>query len=364
MNIGIYELLREHNKGFHILDCAVRSKDCIYIMFQNHFDENTEVLFHAGFYYPKTERVWGYDGFSDFYECRSCVLQNGPVIVVDSNGAVLSQTGETSHDTNFQIEESIPTIPNVMVLSVKNIDGKVYMAGTLRTVFRREGPNKWTCLFGNDLKVRDEEDKQGRDFGFEDIDGFAADDIYACGGDGDLWHYDGKNWQEIDCPTNKSLYAICCAGDGKVYVGGHSGILMEGRGDKWKVLLDKVPWIKRMEWFKDRLYLATKRGLYIYHNGQLTNPLGGISLLSRPESESEKRVKKLLVKAGGDKEMIDLVMTTEVSDEKIVAPSSLHTLSTDGNLLVVGGRDSVVVFDGENWKKLYSQYGVNVGGAL
>ncbi len=375
MNIGIYEKLRGAIKDYHIRSCAIRSKNCIYITFENHPEKkDADIKFCAGLFYPKTERVWSGDLFTNIYRGKSCVVPGGPAVVVDFNGKVISQTGEISRETGFESEKRLPLLNQVAVNQVREIDGKAYMAGGLRTVFRREGPGKWTCLSGNDLAVRDEEDRQKRDFGFEDIDGFAANDIYACGGKGDICHYNGQEWDEIDCPTNITLLSICCAGNGKVYAGGIKGVLLEGRGDKWKVV-DNLGadwmnvWITSLAWYKGKLYLATDRGLYEYHDGKIVKSPGltGLSLIPDEESadaKSKERIKKMLVKAGADKDAVELATTVSIPDKGILAPSGLHTLSTDGELLVLGGSDKVAVFDGLTWGILYASTGINMGGSL
>lgn len=371
-NIGIYDKLRQSLTNFHISNCSIRSKNCIYIMFEDHqeYDENADVLFRAGTFYPKTKGVWGYDGFKKVYRVKSCVIPNGPAIVVDFNGQALSQTGEEKEETVFEFEKRLPLIRQIRVMQVREIDGKAYMAGSLRTVFRREGPNKWTCLSGNDLSVRDEGDRQKRDLGFDDIDGFSANDIYACGGEGDLFHYDGKQWHEIDSPTNVDLLSICCAGNGKVYVGGMKGMLLEGRGDEWEVVGKcGSSWLKSMAWYKDKLYIAADTGPYEYHNGKIQSVpgLSGLSIVPDKESqdeESNKRVKKLLAEAGADEEAVELAMNYAPTNNGIRAPAALHTVCTDGELLILGGAEKVAVFDGTTWKILYATYGTDIGGAL
>lgn len=368
MKKGIYDQLREALREFDIVNCAIRSKNCIYIFFQHDTDEDDEdadILFRAGFYYPMTERVWGFDGFRNVYKGKSCVIPNGPVVVVDFNGQVFSQTGETEKKSKFEFEERLPLIRQVSVMQVREIAGYAYMSGTLRTVFRRESPGKWKCLFGNDLAVRDEEKKQGRSLGFHDIDGFAADDIYACGGEGDLCHYDGRRWDVLDSPTNQDFLSLCCAGNGKVYVGGMKGTLVEGRGDEWKVVSqggDK--WIRSMAWFKDRLYLATDQGLCEYNDDRVRPAAGLSGIAIGSETASGKRIKKLMREAGASEEAIDLTNLADSSKEAILAPAALHTLSTDGELLVLGGADKVAVFDGKDWRILYAPYGINMGGSL
>jgi hypothetical protein len=53
--------------------------------------------------------------------------------------------------------------------------------------------------------------------GFEDVDGFSAQDVYLVGKAGDVWHFDVQTARPLDFPSNVSLYCVCCGGDGKTY---------------------------------------------------------------------------------------------------------------------------------------------------
>jgi hypothetical protein len=390
MDKGVYKEMQKRLKGFSILHSCIRNQNCIYILFENNYDwddEDAEVIFRSGFFYPKTERKWGYEGFSDFYSPQACVLPapDNTFVVVDVKGQVITQTGITSN-TGFSGEERIPLIRQVYVMSVREIGGAAFIAGTLRTVFRREGPNRWTCLSGNDLAVRDEEEKQGRDFGFNDIGGFSLEDIYACGDDGDLCYYNGKQWETLDSPTNEKLTALCCAPNGKVYIGGGDGLLIEGRGDEWQIIgrrdtrgfttdgsqeqAGMGATIKDMAWYKDRLYMATDQGVYEYADGRIQRAPGINGLIPHPDEGKtgepllNERLQKLLVQAGGDESAVSLVSLPEAQSEGILGPAALRSLSTDGELLVLGGADKVAVYDGNAWCILYAPYGIDAGGAL
>jgi hypothetical protein len=390
MNKGIYDTMQEHLKGFSIVSTIIRSSDCIYILFENNReldDEEAQILFRAGFFYSSTVRKWGYKEFINFYKARACVLPSpdNNLVCVDFKGNVITQTGITSN-TGFNIEEKIPLIRQVSVMNVREIGGKAFIAGNLRTVFRREGPNNWVCLFGNDLALRDEKQRLNRSFGFYDIGGFSLNDIYACGDDGDVCHYDGTKWMVINVPTNKDLLAIhCCASNGKVYMGGRDGLLIEGRADEWQIIGKNTPGfstdgsqeqagmgatIKDMVWYKDRLYMATDQGLYEYIDGGIQRTLGLNVLIPNPNEEElsepllNERVQELLVLAGADENVVSLASLPEPKTEGILGPAALHSLSTDGELLVLGGADKVAVYDGETWRILYAPYGIDAGGAL
>ena len=153
-----------------------------------------------------------------------------------------------------------------LLCHVRAIDGKAYAVGMDRQVYRRDDANTWTCI---DTGCRPK--KKGKIVGFMCIDGFNANDIFAAGVGGDLWHSDGTNWTKIDVPTNLILQNIVCAGDGKVYICGQMGLLIVGRGDTWTVIEHGVTedafW--GIAWFKDKLYLSTMNEVYVWDGNAL-----------------------------------------------------------------------------------------------
>jgi hypothetical protein len=103
--------------------------------------------------------------------------------------------------------------------------------------------------------------------GFHDIDGFASDDIYAAGGHGDLWHFDGTAWKQVPFPSNMTLESLCCAGDGEVYIGAESGTLFKGRGNRWKLIERNAMALpfRDMVWFQDKVWCTSDYGLWVIH---------------------------------------------------------------------------------------------------
>jgi hypothetical protein len=390
MDVGVYDEMRERCRDYYIADCALRSPDCLYVLFENlkdDDDDDAESIIRVGFFYSDTERKWGYKAFHGFHRPKSCVLsgKSQAFVAVDFGGGVVSQPwGEG--DRKFAIEPRIPLIRQVSVLSARAIAGKAYIAGNLRTVFRRDKPGVWTCLSGNDLSARDAKNIEGREFGFEDVGGFAEDDIYACGGQGDLWHYDGNTWTMLDCPTNEFLTCLCCADNGTVYVGGRRGILLEGRADEWRIVSSGSTTaveeddptvaidtdIVDLAWFKGRLFIAAEfRGILEYSDGSI-RPASGLSRMvpnppvdDEPESNITDRNLELLAEAGASEEALNLAsMPISFQGEGILAPGGLHSLSTDGNILVVGGSSKVAAYDGEHWRIVYAPHGLDEGGFL
>ncbi|KAB8198815.1 hypothetical protein FKV24_000055 [Lysobacter maris] len=147
------------------------------------------------------------------------------------------------------------------------VEGVAYACGAGRQVYRRHGVDDWRAM---DAGARPAAGDSGI-VGFEAIAGFAHDQLYAVGLEGEIWHYHGKRWEPAASPTGKVLTALCCAGDGHVYAGGQGGTLLRGRGLQWEAIAHAGPdegfW--SLAWFQDRLYVASNQGLYALENGRL-----------------------------------------------------------------------------------------------
>jgi hypothetical protein len=105
--------------------------------------------------------------------------------------------------------------------------------------------------------------------GFEDIDAFSDGDMYAVGGAGDIWHFNGQQWRQCAFPSNWGLSAVCCAPDGHVYVSAGAGSVFRGRGDRWKLIhTDKltVPH-KDLVWYEGKLWCTNDYGVWTIEDG-------------------------------------------------------------------------------------------------
>lgn len=100
-----------------------------------------------------------------------------------------------------------------------------------RSVLKRTGPGAWDEIGPGTTK---DDDKLV--VGFEDLDGFGADDLYVVGWRGEVWQRRKGKWRRLDSPVSANLNAVCCAADGKVYVVGDGGVMLRGRNNRWEVL--------------------------------------------------------------------------------------------------------------------------------
>lgn len=137
---------------------------------------------------------------------------------------------------------------------LKCIDGVTYAVGLGRCVFQRLDVGKWSPLEngfpGGEVTTK---------MGFSDIDAFTECDMYAVGGHGDVWHYNGTTWSQLGFPSNVQLATVTCAGDGKVYISGEGGSLWVGEKSTWKQIhqgASSLLW-NDVLWFENKLWLAS-----------------------------------------------------------------------------------------------------------
>lgn len=374
MKKGIYKKVQEHTKEHFIQCCAIENKDKVYIGLENSDDEGVCLTY----FYAKTKGKWAAKCRGGYYRANSCIVptENNAFVLVGWKGDVFAQHGLKKHSKNpldmipnLIEEKPIPLLLNCPIFSMKAIDGQAYVAGAWRTVFRRDGIDSWTCLHGNDAKEVEKLQKENKDnVGFQDIDGFSKSEIYACGEGGDLWSYDGDIWKRLDAPTNKNMVSICCTSTGIVYIACDDGTLVEGRGNNWQVLKDKVSdGVLDMIWYQEKLYIACgMHGLYVYGKEKISSAKGISTLgnsIEKEESLSEGLVKALEAN-GMNKEDIALVnalSTVEMNDNILISPL---TLATDGEILLVSDNNRVVAFNGKDWKVLFVTYPSDNGGEL
>lgn len=153
-----------------------------------------------------------------------------------------------------------------MATAIRAIDGRAYVVGMGRTVYCWTG--SWQRV---DDGIRDEGVDDDALSGLLSIDGFSDLELYAAGINGELWRRDEHGaWRALPSLTNLSLFHVCCAGDGLVYACGQRGVLLVGRGDRFRVIDHGCPddlWAAT--WFRGRLYLSASSGIYALVDDEL-----------------------------------------------------------------------------------------------
>ena len=192
------------------------------------------------------------------------------------------------------------------------VDDQVYGVGWGREVFKRLGPENWQCI---SEQIRE----HGNGHGFEDMDGFTQDDLYAVGGTNDIWHFDGEKWRYIDvCDEQMLPLSVCCAEDGYVYIGCAWGIVLRGRGEEWDVFhTDKNIKFCDTVAYKGRVFFGSENGVFV----------------SQQNTEA---------------------FSCQPYDfEGQISPLNARRLDAGHGLLLAASLNSVALYDGANWQYLY-----------
>jgi len=234
------DLWQEGLRGWIFTDCAVRTSGIVYVVARKDipheqassmWGNEIPTLFVALYL---DENIQGEIAWQEHtgYNKPVCGVSRKPLsqgLLVERHlvdGEVWAAGGGREGD-----EEQIDPGNMPMTQKIKCIDDYAYSVGRARSIYKRIDLGKWVKL---DNGFPDEE--SSFNIGFYDMDGFSETDMYAVGGHGDIWHYDGTIWTQEGFPSNMQLNTVTCAGDGYVYVSGMGGTLWRGRNSTWEKL--------------------------------------------------------------------------------------------------------------------------------
>lgn len=286
---------------------AVRYKDLIYFALQDdRVDSNA-----TSHFYPITfdQGNWGGDIVIEWSPLGMTVSQYPieQMLIINENGNVYTFGSGKEGFEKISNNGINPLERGGQLRKVRNISNAVYAVGMKRQAYRRIAENDW-------ITIDDTVYTSGQNVvGFESLDGFDEGDLYAVGWEGEIWHFDGSSWSQLDSPTNIILLDVCCAGDNNVYISGQMGVLIVGRGNKWTLIdtqLKENIW--NLVWFQDSLYFSTYSGIYKVHGSQIER----------------------------------------INFKNDIPTTFYHLSSRDGLLVSIGDKD-VMGFDGSAWFRIH-----------
>ena len=269
-------LLAPRISGFNVIDCEVRDSELLYLLAREDYTQR------AGWrdsMEPPSEgklakrvvglrlngpdnKKWGSAHLTGLdTSCFSIAFLPEPKIVVVDVGS--KTWAQSTNGDGFEGEikaKSQGGINRGAVTRARSFGLHHLICNTARQVFRRLGPRQWE-LVGPPV-----EKKTGEYTGFEDFDQFNESNMYAAGGEGDLWEFNGQTWRQCAFPTNWGLSAVCCGGDGQVYICAGGGTIYRGRGDRWTRVAeaDFALAFKDMVWYEDQLWCTSDYGLWTF----------------------------------------------------------------------------------------------------
>lgn len=328
---------KEVFSDFSIYDCAIRNRDMyMFVLVGNSDDQHRDPLPKTRFLMvygdePVEDRFY-YSDFDDF-GFTSIAFHNNPsweFIAVDTGATVYSHNtdqDDSEHmiNTDWPVKNKKGEVRGAAIQNVVRVNGQIYALGTERRIYRRKGIGSWVdiALEGGGPEFPKARLEKGSlfDYGFNDMSAFGKDDIYTVGGVGDIWHFNGKKWQQVHFPANELLNTVCCAGDGNVYITGNNGSLWAGREDKWKRLAkgELSLAFKDSAWFAGRLYCGNDYGLWVLKDGKLKS------------------------------------LQDEV-DSVVATSCGRIDISPDGLLMLTAGQHGATLFDGKKWEVLFNAF--------
>ncbi|HEU4497563.1 MAG TPA: hypothetical protein VFR70_10970 [Flavobacterium sp.] len=265
--------------GFRIVGCAVRRRDFFYLLLREDFEQWTDYKNEgnspgerhlekrmAAINLTKTD-PWGLHRITGFglSAIGSSTQPEEKGVMATLDGQVYA-TGGGSNGIETDVPRSEDGLRAGGFQRLKTIDGRLYACGGYRSLGVRLGTNSWRWFSAQfEYPPTIEGSSIVREpAGFEDVDGFSANDIYLVGGYGDVWHFDGTRARRIDFPSDLPLYAVCCGADGQVYIGGYGGCAFVGRGDSWHKIKSRPTWLYgvQMVWYDGKVWATNDQGVW------------------------------------------------------------------------------------------------------
>lgn len=269
--------------GYNVIDCEVKDSNTLYLLAREDYtqrlgwrelqDAPSEGRLAKRIFVLRLneteEKMWGHMHLTGMHTsmCSMSYAPEHKIIVVDTDAKVWAQNPKTN---GFEAGIPYKSKGGVLAGSVnraKAFGGEVFACATQRQIFKRVGPSNWE-LVGGAIPISESE---FGNCGFEDFDRFSESDVYAAGGSGDLWHFDGTTWNRCRFPNNWGLSAVKCAPDGNVYVAAGTAIF-RGVGNQWERLKTKTPMslpIKDLVWYEGRLWATNDYGTWTLQGNRL-----------------------------------------------------------------------------------------------
>ena len=197
---------------------------------------------------------------------------------------------------------------------IRLIENTPIAVGMGRQVYKRIGQNHWE-KFENGI---DSPPPPPSIVGLNAIAGGSMDAIYSVGWAGEIWYYNGQNWQKLDSPTNLILHDVIAMSDNRFWACGQNGLLLNGTPKHINLVEYDGPvttW-RSMSWFLGRLFIADGQNLYVLEQ----------------EDDGNSMLK------------------IDVGDNESLPVLCLH--SSEDLLLAVTAENAYVTEDGVQWKAL------------
>jgi hypothetical protein len=207
----------------------------------------------------------------------SCNRPASQLLVITKNSEVYATGGGNKGMERVARENGNGITPTRIV----NIGGHAFATGLDRGVYKRTDFGRWEIFNNAGIPAPQsvfidvmQSTEQTINLGFRDLDGPNESLLYAVGGKGDVWRFDGQRWHQCDFPSNERLSTVTVAADGEVYITGEGGSLWIGREDSWRRAVPTGGWDfwEDSVWFANRLWLCSSYRLLTWNGSELVRP--------------------------------------------------------------------------------------------
>jgi hypothetical protein len=174
------------------------------------------------------------------------------------------------------------------LMDLKKIGKKWFAVGDHRQVYEGNGKN-WQPIDQGAYIAG----KKGDSKIFFSIDGFSESDLYAAGYNGEIFHYDGAIWNQLDSPTNLGLQKVLCVDKNVIYICGHANGLYRGNKSNWLALTepDDETILWDMAYFRGQVYVCNGTDLFVIRQDALEKvaiPLDGPFSFYRMDADKDE----------------------------------------------------------------------------
>ncbi len=250
---------------FSFLTGSIRDKESCYVILLTDEAEKRNLAYSSIVQWKPGG--WG-NGGNVNWRIIGTALTKTPLIqliAIGENGDLLLAGSGDRHEETIEIENY--TWKNRGKLrNVRNIDDLIFVVGMDRQVYKRNELGNWE-LFEKGI----EQNTTKNIYGFESIDGFSKDSLYAVGWEGEIWNFEKDVWKPQNSPTENILVDVCCAGNGYVYACGRQGLILRGKNGNWEILKQNnfSEDIWSIVWFNEKLYCATMTEIYTLNSDNI-----------------------------------------------------------------------------------------------
>lgn len=209
----------------------VHDRDRLYVYASLESDDENDV--YRTYVLRYLEKRWG-QWCLENRVCGICSHQSeqGPeILCLCVDGSVFSSTKKGIEKHLIDGSEDGPNSLR-HTTAIRMIGNHMHAVGMSRMVYRRAlVGNRWERC---DIGTRIPRNKVGI-AGFKAVDGI-ADNLYAVGFRGEIWHYDGTSWSAIESPTNVKLEGVRVVARNEVYICGARGTIIRSGGEGFYVI--------------------------------------------------------------------------------------------------------------------------------